>query len=242
MLSSDTSKATFSNDTSKATFGNDTSKATFSNNTSNATFSSGSTKTTFSNGSSKPTFSDGSTKPTLSTLTSTQTPLREQNSISSYFVGSSQRSEVDDNDEFDVDSCVVVSTGLNRTKRAEMSKFLKHFGISTSNVLDENVTHVVVDVMRENCAVRTLKYIQVRNSHFKLNVCTSLIFPFFNPISITANVEIVLLTPWWRADPIEKKMLFSVLFYNTKESTRTVMNKSEKKRRIIFVGNFPPQK
>jgi hypothetical protein len=165
MLSSDTSKATFSNDTSKATFGNDTSKASFSNNTSNATFGSGSTKTTFS---------DVSTKPTLSTLTSTQTPLREQNSISSYFVGSSQRSEVDDNDEFDVDSCVVVSTGLNRTKRAEMSKFLKHFGISTSNVLDENVTHVVVDVMRENCAVRTLKYIQVRNSHFKLNVCTSL--------------------------------------------------------------------
>ncbi len=162
ILSSDTSKATFSNDTSKATFGNDTSKATFSNNTSNATFSSGSTKTTFSNGSSKPTFSDGSTKPALSTLTSTQTPLREQNSISSYFVGSSQRSEVDDNDEFDVDSCVVVSTGLNRTKRAEMSKFLKQFGISTSNVLDENVTHVVVDVMRENCAVRTLKYIQVR--------------------------------------------------------------------------------
>jgi hypothetical protein len=39
-----------------------------------------------------------------------------------------------------------------------------------------------------------------------------------------------------------KKMFFSVLFYNTKESTRTVMNKNEKKRRIIFVGNFPPEK
>lgn len=81
-------------------------------------------------------------------------------SIQARFVAS-QNSEHQPDDDVDVSSFCVVSTGLNRQKRETFSRFLSTFKIATSNVLDDNVTHVVVDVTPDDRAVRTLKYIQV---------------------------------------------------------------------------------
>ena len=85
-------------------------------------------------------------------------PLKEQNLNSSYH--NSQESNWADADE-DVASFCVISTGLNKSKREGFSMFLKKFNILTSKSLNDDVTHVVIDVTSDNCAIRTLKYIQV---------------------------------------------------------------------------------
>ena len=64
--------------------------------------------------------------------------------------------EVEDNSHY-----CVISTGLVKRKRDQFIRFLSSFNISTTKNLDDDVTHVVIDVTDQNCAVRTLKYIQV---------------------------------------------------------------------------------
>ncbi len=98
-------------------------------------------------------------------------PLKEQNLNSSF--NNSQESNWADTDE-DVASYCVISTGLNKSKRESFSKFLKTFNILTSKSLNDDVTHVVIDVTDDNLAIRTLKYIQVwvkRIATFHLSEC-----------------------------------------------------------------------
>ena len=106
-------------------------------------------------------------------VTAMPSPLREQNSILGRFVSSSQASSQTQsgNDDVDVNFYCVVSTGLNRQKRESFGRFLSSFKIATSKVLDDGVTHVVVDVTSDNCAVRTLKYIQVSWTGLFLQCC-----------------------------------------------------------------------
>ena len=81
----------------------------------------------------------------------------------------SQCSEVDFPTEVESEAnfpYCVISTGLVKRKRDQFMKFLKTFDILTTKNLDDDVTHVVIDVTDDNCAVRTLKYIQVKPSFF----------------------------------------------------------------------------
>lgn len=126
------------------------------------------TPTTMTTTPMRKTIESPATKSKIGELTSMASPLREQNSILGRFVSSSQVSnnplsnDTDDVHDADVSFFCVISTGLNRHKRESFSRFLSTFKIATSKVLDDGVTHVVVDATSDNCAVRTLKYIQVR--------------------------------------------------------------------------------
>merc|ERR1719273_841418 len=59
------------------------------------------------------------------------------------------------------DEMVVVCSGLKTTRDRLMYKnFIKKFGLKEKNAIDKNVTHLVVSVNPQNCADRTLKFLQ----------------------------------------------------------------------------------
>jgi hypothetical protein len=59
------------------------------------------------------------------------------------------------------DEMVLVCSGLKTTRDRLMYKnFIKKFGLKEKNAIDKNVTHLVVSVNPQNCADRTLKFLQ----------------------------------------------------------------------------------
>ena len=59
------------------------------------------------------------------------------------------------------DEMVLVCSGLKTTSDRSMYKnFIKKFGLREKNAIDKNVTHLVVSVNPQNCADRTLKFLQ----------------------------------------------------------------------------------
>ena len=59
------------------------------------------------------------------------------------------------------DEMVLVCSGLKTANDRLMYKnFIKKFGLKEKNAIDKNVTHLVVSVNPQNCADRTLKFLQ----------------------------------------------------------------------------------
>ena len=62
------------------------------------------------------------------------------------------------------DDMLLCCSGLKtQLDHSAYDKFVAKFGLQKSKIVDKNITHLVVDVNSNNCADRTLKFLQVRS-------------------------------------------------------------------------------
>ena len=85
---------------------------------------------------------------------------RKQKNLKTYSVDSAPSSvlQIPSNER---DEMVLVCSGLKTNRDRIMYKnFIKKFDLKEKNAIDKNVTHLVVSVNPQNCADRTLKFLQ----------------------------------------------------------------------------------